>query len=224
MSTPPYPLPCSGGGTLSMFDQKCRIGETQNTTPSGGCPPGLERYRGTPFCGKLLEPCPSGSTLTTLHAKDDGPQPLCIPNSAQLGPWVDVPSDIETNWPCQGTDFVEANRDNKYRCVFPPGGTGSTTTTPTGAETTSSSPASVMAEVNQSLRPFRPPTAPNDDLERERKAIMTPSKNEFLLIQISLFIVFLVFVVYVVVPGSWAHTIALSLVVVGIAIGFFLPK
>ena len=227
MSTPPYPLACSGGGTFSIRDGKCQTGETQNKTTSGQCPPGLEQYAGTPLCGKLSEPCPSGSKLTMVFAKDQGPQNLCIPNSAQLGSWVDAPSDQNT-WPCQsGVNFLEFDAsNNKLRCITNPSnaGTGSTAPGPVGAETTSSSPATIMAEVNQSLRPFRPPTAPTDDLERERRGIASISSQQFLMIQVSLFIVVLVLIAYIVVPQKWAHTVAFLLIVVGIAVGFFLPK
>lgn len=82
----------------------------------------------------------------------------------------------------------------------------------------------IIKEVSDSLRPFRPPTAPADDIERERKAIAATTKTNLLVIQIALFVVVLVLLTYVIVPGNAAHMIAFLLIVVGIASAFFLKK
>lgn len=82
----------------------------------------------------------------------------------------------------------------------------------------------VIREVSNSIKPFRPPTAPAEDINKERKAILETAKKDMMFIQIALFIVVLVLVNYIVLPASIAHMIAFLLVVVGIAFGFFLRK
>lgn len=85
-------------------------------------------------------------------------------------------------------------------------------------------PAKVLKEVANSLTPFRPPTAPASDIEKERKAIVETKRQDLMFIQIALFLTVLVLVGYIMLPRDIAHVVAFMLVVVGIAIGFFLPK
>jgi hypothetical protein len=80
-----------------------------------------------------------------------------------------------------------------------------------------------MADVNTSLKPFRPPTAPSSDLEIERKAIRK-SQPSFVYVQLALFVLLAVMVVYLVFPASVANGVSVLLLVVGIAAGFFLRK
>ena len=82
----------------------------------------------------------------------------------------------------------------------------------------------LIKEVSKSLTPFRPPTSPSDDIERERKAITSLTSTHFLVIQVALFTVVLVLLTYVFLPSSVAHTIAFLVIVCGIAAGFFLRK
>jgi hypothetical protein len=82
----------------------------------------------------------------------------------------------------------------------------------------------VIKEVSNSLKPFRPPTAPASDLEKERKAISEISNQKLLMVQIALFIVVLVLLTYVVIPGNSAHTVAFLLLSVGVAAAFFLRR
>lgn len=79
-----------------------------------------------------------------------------------------------------------------------------------------------IKEVNNSLTPFRPPTSPASDIEKERKAILSISDRNLLVIQIALFVVVVVLLVYVIIPGTLAHTVAFAVIVCGIASGFFL--
>jgi FtsZ-binding cell division protein ZapB len=81
-----------------------------------------------------------------------------------------------------------------------------------------------MREVKDSLKPFRPPTAPSSDLEKERKEITTLAKRNMFLAQIALFLVVLVGLSYVTLPRSTADMAALGLLTVGIALGFFLIR
>lgn len=80
-----------------------------------------------------------------------------------------------------------------------------------------------LTDVNQSLKPFRPPTAPASDLELERKAIRT-GRPSLLYIQLALFILLAVMVSYVVLPASTAHGLSFLLLCVGIAVGIFLRR
>ncbi len=80
-----------------------------------------------------------------------------------------------------------------------------------------------MADVNASLKPFRPPTAPSSDLEIERKAIRK-SQPSFVYVQLALFVLLAVMVVYLVFPASTANGVSVLLLAVGIAAGFFLRK
>lgn len=82
----------------------------------------------------------------------------------------------------------------------------------------------VIEEVSKSLTPLRPPTAPASDLEIERKAIASINNQKLLMIQVALFIAVLVLLSYVILPTDTAHIMALLLLVVGIATGFFLRK
>lgn len=82
----------------------------------------------------------------------------------------------------------------------------------------------VIKEVSKSLTPFRPPTSPSDDIERERKAISSLTSMHFLVIQVALFTLIVVLLTYVFLPTSIAHTIAFLVIVCGIAAGFFLRK
>lgn len=81
-----------------------------------------------------------------------------------------------------------------------------------------------IRKVSDSLKPMRPPTAPSSDIENERKAIVSVVQKNFLLIQISLFIILACLIVYMLVPAPYSHNIAFLLLSVNIAVGFFLWK
>ena len=87
---------------------------------------------------------------------------------------------------------------------------------------TSAGVLKTMKEVSQSLVPFRPPTAPGDDIESERRAIQLISKQNLLVAQIALFVAMLVLITYIIIPGEMSHMIAFVIIIVGIASGFFL--
>jgi sensor c-di-GMP phosphodiesterase-like protein len=82
----------------------------------------------------------------------------------------------------------------------------------------------VIQDVSKSLTPFRPPTAPASDIEIERKAIASVNNQKLLMIQVALFIAVLVLLSYVLLSTDTAHLVALLLIAVGIATGFFLRK
>lgn len=78
--------------------------------------------------------------------------------------------------------------------------------------------------VSDSLKPFRPPTAPSSDIEIERKAILAATAKHILLLQVALFVVFLSLLTYLVVPIKYAHSAVFLILCVGIAVGIFLSK
>jgi Ca2+/Na+ antiporter len=82
----------------------------------------------------------------------------------------------------------------------------------------------VMREVIDSLKPFRPPTAPSSDLEKERKEISEIAKRDLYFIQFALMLVVLVLLSYLLLPFDSANMIAFLLLCVGIALGFFLRR
>jgi hypothetical protein len=87
-----------------------------------------------------------------------------------------------------------------------------------------SSSASTFKEVIDSLKPFRPPTAPASDLEKERKEITDIARRSLYFIQIALFLVVLSMLSYFVLPLDTANLVAFALLCVGIAMGFFLRR
>jgi len=82
----------------------------------------------------------------------------------------------------------------------------------------------VMREVIDSLKPFRPPTAPSSDLEKERKEITEISRRNLYFIQFALLLVVLVLLSYLLLPFESANLIAFLLLCVGIGLGFFLRR
>jgi hypothetical protein len=83
--------------------------------------------------------------------------------------------------------------------------------------------ADVKTAVN-ALKPLRPPTAPANDIEAEKEAIVLGSPPTIVLIQIVAFLVFLSLLTYLLVPVDYAHPIVFLLLCGGIAIGIFLGK
>jgi hypothetical protein len=81
-----------------------------------------------------------------------------------------------------------------------------------------------ITAVTETIKPMRPPTAPAEDIHKERSAILRGSSPNFLLFQIVLVILLICLLVYVFVPVEYAHGIAFLLLSVGIAVGIFLTK
>jgi len=81
-----------------------------------------------------------------------------------------------------------------------------------------------IREVTDSLKPFRPPTAPSSDLEKERKEITNLATRNLYFIQIALFLVVLSMLSYFMFSLDTANLIAFGLLCVGIALGFFLRR
>lgn len=87
-----------------------------------------------------------------------------------------------------------------------------------------SSSANEVRRIKDSLRVFRPPTAPSSDLEKERRAIADIAKQNMFFIQAVLMILLLALVGYIMLPIEWAHGIAFLLLCTAISIGFFLRR
>lgn len=86
------------------------------------------------------------------------------------------------------------------------------------------SAAREVERVKNSLKPFRPPTAPSSDLEKERKEITEIAKLNLFFIQVALFLVVLAMLSYFMFSLEVANLIAFALLSVGIAMGFFLRR
>ena len=81
-----------------------------------------------------------------------------------------------------------------------------------------------VERVKNSLKPFRPPTAPSSDLEKERREISEIAKRNLFFVQVALFLVVLVMLSYFLFPLNTANMLAFGLLCVGIAMGFFLRR
>lgn len=81
-----------------------------------------------------------------------------------------------------------------------------------------------LQEVSQSLKPFRPPTAPESDIAQERSRILNSSAPNMLVIQVSLAIVLICALAYAFMPPTYAGFLSFLLLSVGIALGIFLRK
>jgi hypothetical protein len=78
--------------------------------------------------------------------------------------------------------------------------------------------------IKDSLRRFRPPTAPSSDLEIERKAISDIATRNLFLVQVALACVVVALASYLILPIGYAHGVAFLTLCVGIAVGFFLRR
>lgn len=240
---PPYPLQCED---LRDIVEKACPTYAPETSPGSGqctggvakvCPAGYGPDRPTGRCIKLSPPsCPSGSTLYTVVARGERNRyPICIPDSAQL---PDQPvSANQRDWPCPpGVNFLAyaSERSQTFKCIPPAAGSGSTPSPSSGGMSSAptSTPAPVtppvdvqttLEDINQSLKPFRPPTSPGSDKAIERNAILSGNRS-LVFVQLVLFILLAVLVVYVVLPPNYANAIAFVLLCVGVAYGFFLRR
>lgn len=86
------------------------------------------------------------------------------------------------------------------------------------------SAAREVERVKNSLKPFRPPTAPSSDLEKERKEITELAKRNLFFVQVALFLVVLAMLSYFMFSLETANLLAFALLCVGIAMGFFLRR
>jgi hypothetical protein len=80
-----------------------------------------------------------------------------------------------------------------------------------------------LRDMINSLETVRPPTAPAEDLAKERRLIIGPSK-QILLAQIALFSLLLGLLAFVFLPNTYAQFVAFLILCVGVAVGIFLSK
>jgi hypothetical protein len=202
---------CTGSKTLDRVKNKCF-----DTVPI--CPTTSDRY------SALLSP--------------GMPKTICVPKTSNTyAPTLPTDrawrqDDIRTA--CRTGDVFMFGSSNTVKCLSmtdtTAGATAGTTTAATTAATTSQSHAtdqtvaSKFRQVIDSLKPFRPPTAPSSDLEKERREITDAQKTSLFYIQLALFIVVLALLGYVLLPVDVAHGSAFLLLCVGISLGFFLRK
>jgi hypothetical protein len=82
----------------------------------------------------------------------------------------------------------------------------------------------MLEETNKELQPRRPPTAPAEDLSRERELILYGPKIDLLMIQIALFFAVLSLLCFLFLSRDTAQGITFLLLCTGVALGFFLRK
>jgi hypothetical protein len=83
---------------------------------------------------------------------------------------------------------------------------------------------SALETTNKELKPLRPPTAPAEDLSRERELILQGPRIDMLMIQIALFFVVLSLLSFLFLSREAAQGMTFLLLSTGVALGFFLRK
>lgn len=213
------------------------ISADRSSSGPGNCPEG---YIGAGFnkCVKR-EPavCPPGTTIHNVmglpSAVREGAK--CVPNSVstyeanlpEMGPGKPAPTADQLAKICKPGDKLgwKVTPGEKPICL---GVSSSTTHGTSGPQESSaediSASKTVIQQVIDSLKPFRPPTAPSSDIEKERKEITELAKRNLFFVQAALFLVVLAMLTYLMFPLETANLIAFALLCVGIAMGFFLRR
>lgn len=225
-------------------------GEMPCVQPSGRrsgrsmCPADKVEDAVTGKCFDIIPICPATSDLY----RDVGPpvsrqyKGICVPKSATTYaatlPSSNPPTQEEIDTICRPGDKIVGRmaEPGPPKCLpmsdlaatTPPSGNTSASDVQgrdVGASTNanySSVNTDVMKDIINSLKPFRPPTAPASDIEKERKDITGIARQNLFFIQVALFLVVLVMLGYIILPQDSANLIAFALLSVGIAMGFFL--
>jgi hypothetical protein len=81
-----------------------------------------------------------------------------------------------------------------------------------------------LYQTNESLKPFRNPTAPAEDLSRERQLILYGPRESMLMLQIALFFTVLSLLSFLFLSTEMAQGVTFLLLSTGVALGFFLRK
>ena len=81
-----------------------------------------------------------------------------------------------------------------------------------------------LKDVSASLTPFRPPTATEEDIEKEKREIVKGGGPNFLFIQVVVTMVALSLLCYVFLPVSYAQLLSFLMLSVAVAVGIFLWK
>lgn len=209
------------------------ISADRTTTISADCPEG---YFGAGFntCIKR-EPaiCPSGTTIYNVMTLPSGNREgaKCVPNSVstyeaklpEMGPGKPRPTADQFASICKPGDKLGGKVTPGEKPVCLAVTPGPSAPQESSAENISTSKSAIQ-KVIDSLKPFRPPTAPSSDLEKERKEISEIAKRNLFFVQVALFLVVLAMLSYFVFSLDTANLIAFGLLCVGIAMGFFLRR
>ena len=226
------PRVCEPGYTVE--GEGCRSADGTNYYSPPGCPDGF-----LPAGDKCIkrEPaiCPPGTELYGVMALPSAVREglKCVPTSVStyeakqlpaMGPGSPQPSPSELANICKAGDKLgfKSTPGSTPVCLAT-GSTATTTPTESSPEDISTS-KTVIQQVIDSLKPFRPPTAPSSDIEKERKEITDIAKRNLFFIQAALFLVVLAMLTYLMFPLETANLIAFALLCVGIAMGFFLRR
>jgi hypothetical protein len=81
-----------------------------------------------------------------------------------------------------------------------------------------------LQQTNNRLKPLRSPTAPAEDLSRERELILYGPGVNLLMIQVALFFTVLSLLSFLFLNRDIAQGITFLLLCTGVALGFFLRK
>jgi hypothetical protein len=219
---------------------RCTYRDGSKSAPSD-CPQGRGYDPTKRKCMDLVTKCGPNSEIATLFTSQGrAEKTICIPKDASTYP-ITLPEEGAQNQQnianvCRPGDRLidkSAGMDGpagrKMMCLsMTPLTTSSTTTSDVQPRDTQSSQNAIVSstfkEVINSLKPFRPPTAPASDLEKERKEITDIAKRSLYFIQIALFLVVVAMLSYVILPLDTANLVAFALLCVGIALGFFLRR
>jgi hypothetical protein len=98
------------------------------------------------------------------------------------------------------------------------------TVAPRDTSASSNAVAGAYAEANATLRPFRPPTQPNEDILNAKLSIRSLLAKDVRTIQICLFFVVIALLEYLVLPSSVVHGIAFFTLCVGFSIAIYLSN
>jgi len=224
------PRACQPGYTSE--GEGCRSADGSSYYSPSGCPDGF-LSAGDKCIKREPAVCPSGTEKYYLMSLPNGVYEgaKCVPTSVskyeaklpEMGPDKPQPTASDMANICKPGDKlgVKVTPGAKRVCVAT--SQGSSGPQESSAEDISIS-KTVIQEVIDSLKPFRPPTAPASDLEKERKEITNLAKRDMFFVQAALFLVVLSMLSYFMFSLETANLIAFALLCVGIAMGFFLRR
>jgi hypothetical protein len=176
-------------------------------------------------CFDTVPVCPTTSDRYTAMLSPGMQQPICVPKTsktyAPTFPTDRAPTQDDIRTACRTGDVVMFGSSNTVKCLPM---TDTTAGSTPSSDATDQAVVSVFRQVIDSLKPFRPPTAPASDLEKERKEITNLAKRDMFFVQAALFLVVLSMLSYFMFSLETANLIAFALLCVGIAMGFFLRR
>jgi hypothetical protein len=229
---------CPAEWTWSGEEKKCTY-----RNPDGRETTGVDRIctgskmldRAKNKCFDKVSICPATSDLVTdlgPPMPQGQPKGICVPKgsntyAATLPEGGREPTPDEVLKICKPGDKIIGVGPSGVKCLPMNSSTPPPAADVQPRDTQSSQNAivsSTFKEVINSLKPFRPPTAPASDLEKERKEITDIAKRSLYFIQIALFLVVVAMLSYVILPLDTANLVAFALLCVGIALGFFLRR